>query len=67
MILNDLDVKDFIEAQNVSVDALKDELNEHLKKSSIMRTDNQKAVNQHLVFKEFFKELFFISNHLEKG
>ena len=26
MILNDYDVKDFIEAQNVSVDALKDEL-----------------------------------------
>ena len=67
MILNDYDVKDFIEAQNVSVDTLKDELNEHLKKSSIMRTDNQKLFNQRLAFKEFFKELFFISNHLEKG
>ena len=33
MILNDYDVKDFIDGQNVSVDALKDELNEHLKKS----------------------------------
>ena len=30
MILNDYDVKDFIEAQNVSVNTLKDELNEHL-------------------------------------
>ena len=43
MILNDYDVKDFIESHNVQIDTLKDELNEHLKKSSILRTDNQKC------------------------
>ena len=32
MILNDFDVKDFIESNDVKVDLLQDELNEHLKK-----------------------------------
>ena len=36
MILSDFDVKDFIESHDVRIEALKDELNEHLKKSSIM-------------------------------
>jgi ATP-dependent Clp protease ATP-binding subunit ClpA len=32
MILNDFDVKDFIESNDVKVESLKDELNDHLKK-----------------------------------
>ena len=67
MILNDYDVKDFIEAQNVSVDALKDELNEHLKKSSIMRTDNQKAVQPTLGFQRVLQRAVFHIQSSGKG
>ena len=67
MILNDYDVKDFIEAQNVSVDALKEELNEHLKKSSIMRTDNQKAVQPTLGFQRVLQRAVFHIQSSGKG
>ena len=67
MILNDYDVKDFIDAQNVSVDALKEELNEHLKKSSIMRTDNQKAVQPTLGFQRVLQRAVFHIQSSGKG
>ena len=67
MILNDYDVKDFIEGQNVSVDTLKDELNEHLKKSSIMRTDNQKAVQPTLGFQRVLQRAVFHIQSSGKG
>jgi ATP-dependent Clp protease ATP-binding subunit ClpA len=67
MILNDFDVKDFIEAQNVSVDSLKEELNEHLKKSSIMRTDNQKAVQPTLGFQRVLQRAVFHIQSSGKG
>ena len=67
MILNDYDVKDFIDGQNVSVDALKDELNEHLKKSSIMRTDNQKAVQPTLGFQRVLQRAVFHIQSSGKG
>jgi len=67
MILNDFDVKDFIEGQNVSVDVLKDELNEHLKKSSIMRTDNQKAVQPTLGFQRVLQRAVFHIQSSGKG
>jgi len=67
MILNDYDVKDFIEGQNVSVDNLKDELNEHLKKSSIMRTDNQKAVQPTLGFQRVLQRAVFHIQSSGKG
>ena len=67
MILNDYDVKDFIDGQNVSVDALKDDLNEHLKKSSIMRTDNQKAVQPTLGFQRVLQRAVFHIQSSGKG
>ena len=67
IILNDYDVKDFIEGQNVSVDALKDDLNEHLKKSSIMRTDNQKAVQPTLGFQRVLQRAVFHIQSSGKG
>ena len=67
MILNDYDVKDFIEGQNVSVDTLKDELNEHLKKSSILRTDNQKAVQPTLGFQRVLQRAVFHIQSSGKG
>ena len=67
MILNDYDVKEFIEGQNVNVDTLKDELNEHLKKSSIMRTDNQKAVQPTLGFQRVLQRAVFHIQSSGKG
>ena len=67
MILNDYDVKDFIEAQNVSLEGLKDELNEHLKKTSIMRTDNQKAVQPTLGFQRVLQRAVFHIQSSGKG
>jgi ATP-dependent Clp protease ATP-binding subunit ClpA len=67
MILNDYDVKDFIKGQNASVDALKDELNDHLKNSSIMRTDNQKAVQPTLGFQRVLQRAVFHIQSSGKG
>ena len=67
MILNDYDVKDFIESLNVQIDTLKDELNEHLKKSSILRTDNQKAVQPTLGFQRVLQRAVFHIQSSGKG
>ena len=67
MILNDYDVKDFIESHNVQIDTLKDELNEHLKKSSILRTDNQKAVQPTLGFQRVLQRAVFHIQSSGKG
>jgi ATP-dependent Clp protease ATP-binding subunit ClpA len=67
MILNDYDVKDFIESQNVQIDTLKDELNEHLNKSSILRTDNQKAVQPTLGFQRVLQRAVFHIQSSGKG
>ena len=50
MILNDYDVKDFLESLDANIEALKDNLNEHLKNSNVIRTDAQKAVQPTLGF-----------------
>ena len=67
MILNDYDVKDFIESHNVQIDTLKEELNEHLKKSSILRTDNQKAVQPTLGFQRVLQRAVFHIQSSGKG
>ncbi|MDA1037389.1 MAG: ATP-dependent Clp protease ATP-binding subunit ClpA [Proteobacteria bacterium] len=67
MILNDYDVKDFIESHNVKIDTLKDELNEHLKKSSILRTDSQKAVQPTLGFQRVLQRAVFHIQSSGKG
>src|SRR6056300_294710 len=59
MILNDFDVKDFIESNDVKVESLKDELNDHLKKSSIMRADTQKPVQPTLGFQRVLQRSVF--------
>ena len=59
MILNDFDVKDFIESNDVKVESLKDELNDHLKKSSIMRTDHSKTSSTNTWFSKGFTKIGF--------
>ena len=36
MILNDFDVKDFIESKDIQIESLKESLNDHLKQTSII-------------------------------
>ena len=67
MILSDFDVKDFIESHDVRIETLKDELNEHLKKASIMRTDNQKAVQPTLGFQRVLQRAVFHIQSSGKG
>ena len=67
MILNDYDVKDFIESNDVKVESLKDELNDHLKISSIMRTDSQKPVQPTLGFQRVLQRSVFHIQSSGKG
>ena len=67
MILSDFDVKDFIESHDLRIETLKDELNEHLKKASIMRTDNQKAVQPTLGFQRVLQRAVFHIQSSGKG
>ena len=67
MILSDFDVKDFIDSHDVRIETLKDELNEHLKKASIMRADNQKAVQPTLGFQRVLQRAVFHIQSSGKG
>ena len=67
MILGDFDVKDFIESHDIKIESLKDKLNDHLKKSSIMRTDTQKAVQPTLGFQRVLQRAVFHIQSSGKG
>ena len=67
MILNDYTVKDFIESKDVQIQALKDNLNDHLKQTSIMRTDAQKAVQPTLGFQRVLQRAVFHIQSSGKG
>ena len=67
MILNDFDVKDFIESRDVQIQSLKDSLNDHLKQTSILRTDAQKAVQPTLGFQRVLQRAVFHIQSSGKG
>jgi ATP-dependent Clp protease ATP-binding subunit ClpA len=67
MILNDYDVKDFLESQDANIEALKDNLNEHLKNSNVIRTDAQKAVQPTLGFQRVLQRSVFHIQSSGKG
>ncbi|MFL2704182.1 MAG: ATP-dependent Clp protease ATP-binding subunit ClpA [Gammaproteobacteria bacterium] len=67
MILNDYDVKDFLESLDANIDALKDNLNEHLKNSNVIRTDAQKAVQPTLGFQRVLQRSVFHIQSSGKG
>ena len=62
MILSDYDVKEFFKSENIQLESIKQDLNEHLKDSIVKKLINKNQFNQLLVFKEFFKEQFFTYN-----
>ena len=67
MILNDYDVKDFLESLDANIEALKDNLNEHLKNSNVIRTDAQKAVQPTLGFQRVLQRSVFHIQSSGKG
>ena len=66
MISNDFDVKEFFKSQSVNIDNLRDDLNTHLSKNVVSKIDQQNLFSQHWAFKEYFRELYFIFNHLAR-
>jgi ATP-dependent Clp protease ATP-binding subunit ClpA len=67
MILNDYDVKDFIESKDINLESMKDSLNDHLKQASIVRTDAQKAVQPTLGFQRVLQRAVFHIQSSGKG
>ena len=67
MILNDYDVKDFLESLDATIEELKDNLNEHLKNSNVIRTDAQKAVQPTLGFQRVLQRSVFHIQSSGKG
>ena len=67
MILNDYDVRDFIESKDINLESIKDSLNDHLKQASIVRTDAQKAVQPTLGFQRVLQRAVFHIQSSGKG
>jgi ATP-dependent Clp protease ATP-binding subunit ClpA len=67
MILNDYDVKEFIESHNVQLESLRDKLNNHLKDSAVIKTDAQKTVQPTLGFQRVLQRAVFHIQSSGKG
>ena len=67
MILNDYDVKEFIESHNVQLESLRDKLNNHLKDSAVIKTDAQKTVQPTLGFQRVLQRAVFHVQSSGKG
>lgn len=67
MILNDYDVKEFIESNKVQLESLREKLNEHLRESSVIKTDSQKTVQPTLGFQRVLQRAVFHIQSSGKG
>ena len=67
MILNDYDVKEFIESHNVQLESLRDKLNNHLRDSAVIKTDAQKTVQPTLGFQRVLQRAVFHIQSSGKG
>jgi len=67
MILNDYDVKEFIESNKVQLESLREKLNEHLRESSVIKTDAQKTVQPTLGFQRVLQRAVFHIQSSGKG
>ena len=67
MILNDYDVKEFIESNNVQLESLREKLNEHLRDSSVIKNDAQKTVQPTLGFQRVLQRAVFHIQSSGKG
>ena len=67
MILNDYDVKEFIESNKVQLESLREKLNEHLRESSVIKTDAQKTDQPTLGFQRVLQRAVFHIQSSGKG
>ncbi len=67
MILNDFDVKEFFKSENVNIDNLNNDLNEHLKNNIVNKIDQQKPVQPTLGFQRVLQRSVFHIQSSGKG
>ena len=67
MIINDFDVKEFFKSENVSIQNLKNDLEEHLKKTVVSKIDQQKPVQPTLGFQRVLQRAVFHIQSSGKG
>ena len=67
MILNDFDVIEFFKSENIKIDNLKNDLDEHLKETVISKIDQQKPVQPTLGFQRVLQRAVFHIQSSGKG
>jgi ATP-dependent Clp protease ATP-binding subunit ClpA len=67
MIINDFDVKEFFKSENIDIENLKNDLDEHLKKSIITKIDQNKPVQPTLGFQRVLQRAVFHIQSSGKG
>ena len=67
MILDDFDVTEFFKSQNLKIDNLKENLNEHLSKNVVPKVDQQKPVQPTLGFQRVLQRAVFHIQSSGKG
>ena len=67
MILSDYEVKEFFKSENIQLESIKQDLNEHLKDSIIKKIDQQKPVQPTLGFQRVLQRAVFHIQSSGKG
>ena len=67
MILNDFDVKEFFKCENINIDSLSNDLDEHLKNNVVNKIDQQKPVQPTLGFQRVLQRSVFHIQSSGKG
>ena len=67
MIMSDFDVKEFFKTKGISIDSLKDDLNNHLNKNVVSKIDQQKPVQPTLGFQRVLQRAVFHIQSSGKG
>ena len=67
MILSDFDVKEFFKSNNIKIENLKDDLNNHLNKNIVPKVDHQKPVQPTLGFQRVLQRAVFHIQSSGKG
>ena len=67
MIMSDFDVKEFFKTKVISIDSLKDDLNNHLNKNVVSKIDQQKPVQPTLGFQRVLQRAVFHIQSSGKG
>ena len=67
MILSDFEVEEFFKSQNIQIENIKLNLNEHLKKNVVLKADQQKPVQPTLGFQRVLQRAVFHIQSSGKG